>query len=137
MNAEPTDLQRPASEQLDSLIERIGVVPLEEILRDLLQHSAGALQVERVGYWSMEAGGRAICREFQFELSGNRFDSEKLRLEAADFPSYFKALHHGSNLVVSDDTMEDPRLKDMMDPKALPFDGMRMFWGGFKSIVEV
>ena len=33
--------------------------------------------------------------------------------------------------------MEDPRLKDMMDPKKVPFDGMRMFWGGFKSIVEL
>ena len=33
--------------------------------------------------------------------------------------------------------MEDPRMKDMMDPKSLPFDGMRMFWGGFKSIVEL
>lgn len=32
--------------------------------------------------------------------------------------------------------MEDPRLKDM-DPKTLPFDGMRMFWGGFKTIVEL
>lgn len=33
--------------------------------------------------------------------------------------------------------MEDPRLKDMMDPKKVPFDGMRMFWGGFKSMVEL
>ncbi len=33
--------------------------------------------------------------------------------------------------------MEDPRLKDMMDPKKLPFDGIRMFWGGFKTIVEL
>jgi uncharacterized protein YbaA (DUF1428 family) len=33
--------------------------------------------------------------------------------------------------------MEDPRLKDMMDPKTTPFDGKRMFWGGFKSIVEL
>jgi len=32
--------------------------------------------------------------------------------------------------------MEDPRLKDMMDPKTMPFDGMRMFWGGFKRLVE-
>lgn len=30
--------------------------------------------------------------------------------------------------------MNDPRMK--MDPKDFPFDGMRMFWGGFKSIVE-
>jgi uncharacterized protein YbaA (DUF1428 family) len=33
--------------------------------------------------------------------------------------------------------MDDPRIKDMMDPKTLPFDGMRMFWGGFKTIVEL
>lgn len=33
--------------------------------------------------------------------------------------------------------MEDPRMKDMMDPKSTPFDGMRMFWGGFKSFVEL
>lgn len=32
--------------------------------------------------------------------------------------------------------MKDPRLASMMDPKALPFDGKRMFWGGFKSLVE-
>jgi uncharacterized protein YbaA (DUF1428 family) len=31
--------------------------------------------------------------------------------------------------------MKDPRLADMMDPKAVPFDGKRMFWGGFKTIV--
>jgi uncharacterized protein YbaA (DUF1428 family) len=33
--------------------------------------------------------------------------------------------------------MKDPRLADMMDPKALPFDGKRMFWGGFKALVEL
>jgi len=33
--------------------------------------------------------------------------------------------------------MADPRLADMMDPKAMPFDGKRMFWGGFKTIVEL
>ena len=33
--------------------------------------------------------------------------------------------------------MKDPRLAAMMDPKAMPFDSKRMFWGGFKSIVEL
>jgi uncharacterized protein YbaA (DUF1428 family) len=33
--------------------------------------------------------------------------------------------------------MKDPRLAAMMDPKAMPFDARRMFWGGFKSIVEL
>ena len=33
--------------------------------------------------------------------------------------------------------MEDPRMKDMMDPQKMPFDLKRMFWGGFKSVVEL
>jgi uncharacterized protein YbaA (DUF1428 family) len=33
--------------------------------------------------------------------------------------------------------MKDPRLASMMDPKALPFDGKRMFWGGFKTLLEL
>jgi uncharacterized protein YbaA (DUF1428 family) len=33
--------------------------------------------------------------------------------------------------------MSDPRLAHMMDPRKLPFDGMRMFWGGFKPIVQL
>jgi uncharacterized protein YbaA (DUF1428 family) len=32
--------------------------------------------------------------------------------------------------------MRDPRLADMMDPKKMPFDGKRMFWGGFKVEVD-
>ena len=32
--------------------------------------------------------------------------------------------------------MKDPRLAKMMDPKAMPFDAKRMFWGGFKPIVS-
>ena len=33
--------------------------------------------------------------------------------------------------------MKDRRLAKMMDPEALPFDGKRMFWGGFKVWVDV
>ena len=33
--------------------------------------------------------------------------------------------------------MEDPRMKAMMDGQDLPFDGMRMFWGGFRTLVEL
>jgi uncharacterized protein YbaA (DUF1428 family) len=31
--------------------------------------------------------------------------------------------------------MQDPRLTKMM--KSMPFDGKRMFWGGFKPIVSL
>ena len=33
--------------------------------------------------------------------------------------------------------MKDPRLAGMMDPKEMPFDAKRMFWGGFKVVVDV
>ena len=33
--------------------------------------------------------------------------------------------------------MSDARLASMMNPKTLPFDGKRMFWGGFKPMVQL
>ena len=33
--------------------------------------------------------------------------------------------------------MKDKRLAEFMDPKKMPFDGKRMFWGGFKPIVDL
>jgi uncharacterized protein YbaA (DUF1428 family) len=38
---------------------------------------------------------------------------------------------------INEKVMADPRLKDMINPKTLPFDGMRMFWGSFESIIEL
>ena len=38
---------------------------------------------------------------------------------------------------VNKKVMSDPRLASMMDPKSLPFDGKRMFWGGFKPLVTL
>jgi uncharacterized protein YbaA (DUF1428 family) len=36
---------------------------------------------------------------------------------------------------VNEQVMKDPRMTGM-DPKAMPFDGKRMFWGGFKVLVQ-
>jgi uncharacterized protein YbaA (DUF1428 family) len=36
---------------------------------------------------------------------------------------------------VNSKVMKDPRLAKMMNPKALPFDGKRMIFGGFKILV--
>jgi len=33
--------------------------------------------------------------------------------------------------------MADPRLAPMMDPKKMPFDGKRIFFGGFKVFVDI
>jgi uncharacterized protein YbaA (DUF1428 family) len=33
--------------------------------------------------------------------------------------------------------MKDPRLAQMMDPKAMPFDGKRLIFGGFKVFLQL
>ena len=33
--------------------------------------------------------------------------------------------------------MKDPRMDPFMDPKKMPFDGKRMFWGGFKPFIDL
>lgn len=38
---------------------------------------------------------------------------------------------------VMEKVMNDPRLAPFMDPKTMPFDGKRMFWGGFESFVDL
>jgi uncharacterized protein YbaA (DUF1428 family) len=38
---------------------------------------------------------------------------------------------------VNAQVMEDPRLADQMDPKAMPFDSARMIYGGFEVVVDV
>ncbi len=44
----------------------------------------------------------------------------------------FKSRRHRD--AVNQKVMADP-LMERMDPKSVPFDGQRMFWGGFKEIV--
>jgi len=38
---------------------------------------------------------------------------------------------------VNAEVMKDPRLADMMDPKAMPFDTKRMIYGGFNVLVDL
>jgi uncharacterized protein YbaA (DUF1428 family) len=38
---------------------------------------------------------------------------------------------------VNEKVMKDPRLAEWMKPETLPFDGKRMFWGGFEMIVNL
>src|SRR5690242_2876932 len=33
--------------------------------------------------------------------------------------------------------MNDKRLADMMNPKAMPFDGKRLIYGGFKNVITI
>jgi uncharacterized protein YbaA (DUF1428 family) len=46
----------------------------------------------------------------------------------------YKSRAHRDKVV--EKVMKDPRLAKMMDPGAMPFDGKRMIYGGFKLLVE-
>jgi uncharacterized protein YbaA (DUF1428 family) len=63
--------------------------------------------------------------------------SVKLKPGEAVWFSYivYKSRRHRDQVLAK--VMNDPRLAKMMDPKAMPFDGKRMFWGGFKVAVRV
>jgi len=63
--------------------------------------------------------------------------SVKLKPGEAVWFSYivYKSRRHRDSVLKK--VMRDPRLAKMMDPKAMPFDGRRMFWGGFKVMVRV
>ncbi|MGH7509734.1 MAG: DUF1428 domain-containing protein [Gemmatimonadales bacterium] len=47
----------------------------------------------------------------------------------------FKSRTHRDR--VNAKVMKDPRLANMMDPKAMPFDSKRMVYGGFKTLVDL
>ena len=46
----------------------------------------------------------------------------------------YKSRKHRDRVIA--EVMKDKRFEPYMDPEKLPFDGKRMFWGGFKKLVE-
>jgi uncharacterized protein YbaA (DUF1428 family) len=62
--------------------------------------------------------------------------SVKLKAGEAVWFSYivYKSRKHRDQVLAK--VMKDERLKASMDPKNLPFDGKRMFWGGFRVIID-
>ena len=47
----------------------------------------------------------------------------------------YKSRSHRDRVLAK--VMKDKRIAAMMDPKSMPFDARRMFWGGFKTIVDL
>ena len=62
--------------------------------------------------------------------------SVKLKRGEAVWFSYivYRSRKHRDSVMAK--VMKDPRLAEMMQGKAMPFDGKRMFWGGFKVMVR-
>jgi uncharacterized protein YbaA (DUF1428 family) len=61
----------------------------------------------------------------------------KLKPGETVFFSYIVFRNKAERNRVNAKVMKDERLANMMDPKAMPFDARRMFWGGFKTLVSL
>ncbi len=63
--------------------------------------------------------------------------SVKLKSDETVVFSYIVYQSRRQRDAINKKVMSDPRLQKMMDPDDMMFDGKRMFWGGFKAIVEL
>jgi uncharacterized protein YbaA (DUF1428 family) len=63
--------------------------------------------------------------------------SVKQRNGETVFFSYIVYTSRAARDRINAKVMKDKRLAKMMDPKAMPFDGKRMIWGGFKTVVAL
>ena len=63
--------------------------------------------------------------------------SVKLKAGETVVFSYIVFKSRGDRDRVNKKVMSDPRLKDMMDVKAMPFDAKRMIYGGFRTLVDL
>ncbi|HEX4896429.1 MAG TPA: DUF1428 domain-containing protein [Solimonas sp.] len=59
----------------------------------------------------------------------------KLKADETVMFSYIRFKSRRDRDRINAKVMADPRLAAMMKPGAAPFDGKRMFWGGFKTLV--
>jgi uncharacterized protein YbaA (DUF1428 family) len=64
---------------------------------------------------------------------------QAVRLKAGEtvFFSYIVFKSKADRDRINAKVMKDKRLANMMDPKAMPFDAKRMFWGGFRTFVDL
>ncbi|MDO8438666.1 MAG: DUF1428 domain-containing protein [Telluria sp.] len=53
------------------------------------------------------------------------------------FFSYIVYNNRAERDAINAKVMEDPRMKDMMDPATMPFDGKRLIYGGFETMVDL
>lgn len=62
--------------------------------------------------------------------------SVKLKSNEVVVFAYITFKSKGDRVKIWKKVMNDPSIAKYMDPKKMPFDGKRMFWGGFKPIVN-
>jgi uncharacterized protein YbaA (DUF1428 family) len=112
------------------------VIPVPK--KKLAAYKRMALKAGKI--W-MEYGALAVVESAADDVKPGKLTSfpQSVKLKKGEVVvfSYIVYKSRAQRDRINKKVMTDPRLKDMMDPKKMPFDGKRMFWGGFKSIVDL
>ena len=112
------------------------VVPVPQSKLDAYRRMA-----EQAGKIWMEHGALEYCECISDDVKPGKVTSFPQSVQLKDDEivvfSWIVYESRGHRDRVNELVMADPRMKGMMDPKNMPFDGMRMFWGGFKSFLEL
>ncbi len=114
---------------VDGFVTPVPTRNLEAYLRLSEQFSKIWLEYGALQYWECVGDDVKPGKVTSFPQSVQLKDDELVVLSWILYES--REHRDGVNAKV----MADPRMKDI-DPKSLPFDGMRMFWGGFRSVLE-
>lgn len=94
-----------------------------------------------IGKLWMEYGALSYIETIGYNLEKGRVTSfpRSLKLKKGEVVilgwSTFKSAAHFEQVIGQ--VMTDKRLAPFMDPKKLGFDGMRMYWGGFKPFLQL
>jgi len=98
-------------------------------------------QARKAGKVWKEHGALAYVEAVADDVKPGKHTSfpQAVKLKAGEVVVFSYALYESraQRDRITKKVMADPRLADMMKPENMTFDGKRMFWGGFKAIVEL
>jgi uncharacterized protein YbaA (DUF1428 family) len=116
---------------VDGFVVPVPIAKLDDYLR--LAQMAGKVWTEHgaLQYWECVGDDVKPGKLTSFPQSVNLQDGETVVF------SWIVYASREERDRINAKVMEDPRMKASMDAANYPFDGARMFWGGFRTIVEL
>ncbi len=114
---------------VDGFILPVPEANLEAYKKDAKKAGKAWLKHGALQYWESVADDVPVGKSTDFHKAVKKKDGETVVFAFA----VYKNRKHRDEVMKK--VMADPAMK--MDPATMPFDGKRMFWGGFKTMIEL
>ncbi|MFT3722535.1 MAG: DUF1428 domain-containing protein [Hyphomonadaceae bacterium] len=114
---------------VDGFILPVPEANLDEYKRQAKKASKAWMKAGALQYWECLADDVPAGKSTDFYKAVKKKEGETVVFA---FAVYRNRKHRDAVMKV---VMADPSMQ--MDPATMPFDGKRMFWGGFKPIIEL